>query len=116
MSMFQTHLDEAIASLLNEPDQWQIDRYTAVNGVRGIEIWHANRPYAIKLTVGSAHYDGGGVIGTFFGWVIPWRRNLCNAVDRCSDRQRQNRILEKARGEPPHAESSGMWPLSVRSR
>lgn len=78
--LFEKHFNEAIDSLAMEPEDWRITDCVAENSRRKIRIWHANRYFAVDLIVGGRSYFK---FRSFTGWLSPWRRRLCKAVDDC---------------------------------
>lgn len=104
-NLFKRHLREAILSLAMEPEDWEIDKYDAVNVRRSIRIWHCTRYFGTSLQVGLTKrygeslitYGGVTAFSTFFGWAT-WRRKLCKAVDDCVKQQAWNREEDRLAG------------------
>jgi hypothetical protein len=69
--------------LNNHPDEWVFTDYRAINRKRGINIWTANSLYGLDIN----NFGGVTVASSFFGWFIPWRVRIWNAVWRAKAAQ-----------------------------
>ena len=83
---------EAAESFKTNPEDWEVDRFIAVNKKTQSEIWHANKEYGLGFVHNGVYYTPGRkntsvagssvtLISTMFGWMIPWRRKLIKACN-----------------------------------
>jgi hypothetical protein len=95
MQKFLTKLKaatEVVESMKTNPEDWEVDRFRAVNQKTQSEIWYANKEYGLGFAHNGVYYTPGRktassgyiasnvtFISTLFGWVIPWRRKLIKA-------------------------------------
>lgn len=75
-------VENAVASLQQNPEQWEFDHFKAVNRAENILIWYANSHYGIDFVSAGVNYTPKSVtfISSIFGSLIPWRRKLLSAA------------------------------------
>lgn len=68
-------------SLRKHPSEWTVTKHTATNEKTGVEVWHANRFYAVGVS--GPGFSIGGESRLFAGMFgrFGWQGKICAAVD-----------------------------------
>ncbi|MBO1040451.1 hypothetical protein [Brucella pituitosa] len=70
-------------ALNNHPEEWVFTSMTAVNHKRNLRVWIGNRLYGLDIN----GYGDVTLASSLFGWFIPWRVRIWNAVWRAKAAQ-----------------------------
>lgn len=73
-------INRIVDSLKGDAIGWTFNGFEATHRASGVSVWVANSYYGVHINVGGIKFGGVTAMSSFFGYLIPWRRRVLNAV------------------------------------